>query len=163
MKYLFVLSIFCIQLLNGQTVQPLVKTKISEMSERWVGQRVPFYVELYSPSWFAGTPRFEIPEMKNAIVYKESGSPAQATVEIDGNNYSKQSYSFSIFTQEPGKITIPSFTVDFQVAVPGKKPQKISLRSEPISVKTLLPKVLKGKAFVTTSSFKVNETWSKRL
>ena len=46
--------------------KPFIETNYKAKEEQWVGQKLDFYVELYSPTWFSGTPRFEIPEMRDA-------------------------------------------------------------------------------------------------
>jgi hypothetical protein len=163
MKYLFIfLSIlFISQAFADPEAKSFVKVGFDESQEYWVGQKVSFTVELYSPGWFTGSPRFEIPEVDGVIIYKVKGSPVLGTVDQEGHSYSRQSHSFTAFTRRPGKVHIPSFKIEFQVVTPGSKGLLVSHKSQAIEIRSQLPPQSKKKNFITTEEYSLKEDWSK--
>ena len=146
----------------AQEGSPFVTTSSKKLDKQWVGQKLDFYVELHSPTWFSGTPRFDIPEMKDAVIFKIPGSPVLGNLEKDGQSYTKQIYSFAIFTRRPGRVTIPAFNVQYGIARAGKDPERVTLKSKPLTLETQVPKELMGKTFIVSENYSLKEQWDKK-
>ncbi|MDD7983800.1 BatD family protein [Lentisphaera marina] len=142
---------------------PFVSTSFKKLEQQWVGQKLDLYVELHSPTWFSGTPRFDIPEIKEAVIFKIPGSPVLGNLEKDGQTYTKQIHTFAIFTRKAGRVTIPAFQVEYGIARVGKKAERVTLKSKPISIETQLPKSLSQKSFIVSENYQVDESWDKDL
>ncbi|EDM25510.1 hypothetical protein LNTAR_23614 [Lentisphaera araneosa HTCC2155] len=145
----------------AQEGAPFVTTSSKKLDKQWVGQKLDFYVELHSPTWFSGTPRFDIPEMKDAVIFKIPGSPVLGNLEKDGQSYTKQIHSFAIFTRRPGRVTIPAFNVQYGIARTGKDPERVTLKSKPLTLETQVPKELMGKIFIVSENYSLKEHWDK--
>ena len=82
-----------------------VRTELDAESPLWVGQQVPFHVDLMSSTFFSGTPKFDLPEISGAFVMKVEGRPVISTEQVDGESWSVQRHRFSIYPHQPGKST----------------------------------------------------------
>ena len=78
----------------------------------WVGQRLPFFVNLYSKGSFSGTASFDLPQIPSALVIK-IGDPVVDTQKFDGEEWFVQKHEFALFSQKTGEVEIPSFPVRF--------------------------------------------------
>jgi hypothetical protein len=96
--------------------EPMVKVKIESMEKLWVGQKAVVVVELYSPTYFSGVPRFDLPEVPGLVMMKVPGRPVIGSQQLGSDTYSVQSHEFFIYPQRAGRVTIPPFTVQFGVA-----------------------------------------------
>jgi hypothetical protein len=95
---------------------PMVKVRIESMEKIWVGQKTVMVVELYSPTYFSGVPRFDLPEVPGLVMMKVPGRPVIGSEQLGSDTYSVQSHEFFIYPQRAGKVTIPPFPVQFGVA-----------------------------------------------
>jgi len=127
----------------------------------WMGEQVRFYVTLYSPGPFSGTPVFEIPEMGKTVISKE-GSPVVGSSTEGGASWITQRHEFELYTQQVGTVEVPAFSVRFE--------SKDSFVGEPVprsgatgavSFSSERPPGAEGLEFVVSSStLKVEESWS---
>jgi len=126
----------------------------------WVGQRVPLSVELRASGSFAGTATFELPSLPGTLLIK-IGTPVVGSQEIDGESWLVQTHEFALFSQRPGLLEVPPFTVRFahhdgftgpvrevQAQAPGVQ---VEIRQPPGSERTGY--------LLTTDSFAVTEIW----
>ncbi len=139
-----------------------VRVSIDTSKSYWVGQKIPFYVDLLSPGFFSGTPKFDLPEISGVLVMKIPERPVMGTEEIEGQSYTRQRHEFVLFSQRQGQVDIPSFTVRFGVSgQAGASPKEISLKTSPL---TLTPKMPPGaeklSVLISTRDLKVTERWS---
>lgn len=81
-------------------------------TEAWMGQRVPFYVELRALGSFVGAAAFDLPEVPGALLMK-IGSPVVASQEIEGASWFVQTHEFALFSQRVGVLELPPFPVRF--------------------------------------------------
>jgi hypothetical protein len=161
--YFFVISFFSILSLLAEEGQAFITTSSKKLDQQWVGQKLDIYLELHSPTWFSGTARFDIPEMKDAIIFKIPGSPVLGNLEKNGQNYTKQIHTFAVFTRRPGRVTIPAFNVEYGIARAGEKPERVKLKSKAITIETQIPKELMGKNFIVSENYSLEEHWTKDL
>lgn len=126
----------------------------------WIGQRVPFFVELRSPGSFAGSANFDLPQLPSTMLMK-IGNPVVGSQELEGATWFVQTHEFALFSQMPGSLEVPPFTVrfarrdgftgpvsDVKVQSPGFK---VEIQRPPGSEKTGF--------LMTTESFEVTEMW----
>ncbi|HUU36514.1 MAG TPA: hypothetical protein VMW48_20755 [Vicinamibacterales bacterium] len=81
-------------------------------TQAWIGQRVPFFVELRAPGSFAGTASFDLPQLPGTTLMK-IGSPVVSSQLFDGESWFVQTQEFALFSQRPGRLDVPSFAVHF--------------------------------------------------
>lgn len=81
-------------------------------AKAWIGQRLPFYVELRARGSFAGAASFSLPEIPRAVILKV-GNPVVSSQEIDGESWFVQTHEFALFSQQSGTVEIPVFEVRF--------------------------------------------------
>jgi hypothetical protein len=96
--------------------KPMVKAKIESMGKIWVGQKTVVVVKLYSPTYFSGVPKFDLPEVSGLVLMKVPGRPVIGSEQVGDDTYSVQRHELFIYPQRAGKVTIPSFPVQFGVA-----------------------------------------------
>jgi len=146
----------------AQAASPQVHVSIDTTQSYWAGQKIPLYIDLLSPSFFSGTPKFELPEISSVLVMKIPGRPVMGVEEIEGLSYTKQRHEFVLFSQRPGRVDIPSFTVKFGVSgQAGALPKEVALKTSPL---TLTPKMPPGAeklaTIISTQDLKVTEKWN---
>jgi hypothetical protein len=139
-------------------VTPVSVRVSAEMA--WIGQRVPFFVELRSPGSFAGSASFDLPEIPGAMVMK-IGTPSVSSEEIEGKTWFVQSHEFALFSQKPGSLEIPTFTVRFSQREGFSGPAN-DVRAESPGFKITLQRPAGSENIpflVTTESLDITETW----
>ena len=139
-----------------------IRTQLTSESTSWVGEKVSMSIDLMSSTLFAGTPRFDLPEVPGVIIMKVKGSPVLSSEEVDGESWSIQRHSFSIYAHRAGSYNIPSFPVRFSVAPAfGKPPELQRLNTESISFEAKLPPGAEGLSLlISTSELNVSELWN---
>ena len=142
-----------------------VRTRLASESPSWVGQKVSLTIDLMSSTFFSGTPSFDIPEIPGVIILKVAGSPVVGSETIDGESWSIQQHSFSIYAHRAGRITIPSFPVRFSVAPAfGKPPELQRLTTDPVSFEAKLPPGAEGLSLlIATSELVVDDQWDPAI
>jgi hypothetical protein len=112
MKFALLVSIGCMAL--GMAAQAEVEpvTVRVPKEEAWTGQRIPFYIELRARGSFAGTARFDLPELPGTMIMK-IGNPIVDSREIDGESWFVQTHEFALFSQMRGTLDVPSFPIQF--------------------------------------------------
>jgi len=73
---------------------------------------LPFYVELRAPGSFAGTAGFDLPQLPGTLLMK-IGNPVVGSQEIEGESWFVQTHEFALFSQRPGTLEVPPFSVRF--------------------------------------------------
>lgn len=155
--FLFLFFITFVTTVLGETAP--VSVRLPE-EKAWVGQRVPFFIELRAPGSFQGTASFDVPQLPGTTIIK-IGSPVVSSEEIDGQSWFVQAHEFALFSQNVGVLEVPPFTVrfasrtgftgpasDVQAKFPGMKVEiKRPAGSEKIGF------------LVTTESLEITEKW----
>ena len=157
--------IFLVLLLFPLFVQAEVAPVVVRVPETkaWIGQRIPFFVELRAPGSFVGTAGFDLPEIPGTMVMK-IGNPVVSSQEIEGESWFVQTHEFALFSQNTGLLEVPAFSVrftgregftgpakDVQAQAPG---WKIEIQRPPGSDRIGF--------LITTESLDVTETWEPR-
>ncbi len=131
----------------------------------WVGQKIAFHVDLMSPTFFSGTPTFDLPEVPGGVLMKGDERPVVSTEQVDGNTYSVQRHQFLLFPQRNGTIIVPAFQTRFAVAPAyGKPPVEQKLVTDPLRVEVRMPPGAEGLSMlISTTELNVNDKWSPAL
>jgi len=129
-------------------------------AKAWMGQRVPFYVELRATGSYAGVANFDLPQLPGTIIMK-IGNPVVSSQEIEGQSWFVQTHEFALFSQKSGRLDMPAFAVRFsshdgftgpvkdqQVEAPG---WSVEIERPPVSEKIGF--------LITTEMLDVKETW----
>jgi hypothetical protein len=160
MKFPFRVFIGCVMLVPSSVAEAMpVAVRLPE-TKAWVGQRVPFFVELRAAGSFAGSASFDLPEIPGAMVMK-IGTPSVGSEEIEGQTWFVQSHEFALFSQKPGSLEFPAFPVRFSQREGFSGPAS-DVRTESPGFKITIqrPPGSENIPFlVTTESLDVTETW----
>lgn len=153
-----IIFLFCT--LNVFAATAPVSVRLPE-NKAWVGQRLPFFIELRAPGLFDGTASFDLPQVPGIIIMK-IGSPVVSSEEIDDESWFVQIHEFALFSQKSGVVKIPDFPVrfssrtgftgsasDVQGTFPG---MNIDIQRPPDSEDIGF--------LVTTKSLKISEEWA---
>lgn len=129
----------------------------------WVGQRLPFFVELRARGSFGGSAIFSLPEISRSVILK-LGNPVVSSREIEGDSWFVQTHEFALFSQLSGELAIPAFDVRFgsrdgftgpvveqQAQVPGAS---VEIRRPPGSDRDVY--------LVTTDELTIEERWDSQ-
>jgi hypothetical protein len=129
-------------------------------AKAWIGQRVPFFVELRSSGSFAGSASFDLPEIPGAMVMK-IGGPSVSSEQIEGKTWFVQSHEFALFSQKPGSLEISAFPVRFSQREGFSGPvSDVNAESPGFEITIQAPTGSENIPFlVTTESLDVTETW----
>lgn len=129
-------------------------------AKAWIGQRVPFFVELRSAGSFAGSASFDLPQLPGILLLKV-GSPVVDSQSIEGKNWTVQIHEFALFSQKPGELKIPPFSVRFSRREAFTGPAiDIQTQTSGWIVQIKRPPGSESIGFLmTTESFDLSETW----
>ncbi len=127
----------------------------------WIGQRLSFYVELYSEGAFRGPTSFILPQVQGLVIVKV-GDPMVSSRPINGETWFVQSHEFALFSQKEGTIQLPGFPARFGTSQ-GFTGQGSEIRAEVpgFQVKVTRPPGTDPDQFlVTTTALSLSEQWN---
>lgn len=144
--------------------QPMVKIEQLSKSTVRVGQKILVAVDLYSPTFFSGVPRFDLPEVSGMVIMKVPGRPVMSSEQFGDDYYSVQRHEFFIYPQRAGKFNVPPFPVQFGVAGVGMaKPTRHTLKTTPLTFQAKMPPGAEHLAtLISANDLEVKESWSNR-
>jgi hypothetical protein len=126
----------------------------------WVGQRLPFFIELHTRGSFDGSPTFSIPQIPGTVILKV-GNPVVSSRQIDGEDWFTQRHEFALFSQRDGALEIPAIPIRFSSRNGFTGPvTDIDAKSEALTLNIQRPPGSEGIGFlITTDSLEITETW----
>jgi hypothetical protein len=129
-------------------------------AKAWVGQRVPFYIELRAKGSFAGVANFDLPQLPGTIIMK-IGNPVVSSQTIEDQSWFVQSHEFALFSQKPGRLDMPAFAVRFSSRDGFTGPvEERQAKAPGWSVDIVRPPGSEKIGFlITTEKLDVAETW----
>ncbi len=139
-----------------------LRIEAPSMNRIWVGQRIPFFIDLLSPTVFSGAPVFDLPEVPGAVLFKLPGRPTVSSETLEGTTYSVQRHEFALFPQRAGTVTVPPFSVRFGVAedFTSKTVVEQRMTTEGLRFEVTAPPGTENLApLVSTRSLTVEERW----
>ena len=138
-------------------------TAFAPDAKAWVGQRLPFYIELRAPGSFAGTASFDLPQLPRTLLLK-IGEPVVSSQQLEGETWFVQTHEFALFSQEPGTLKVPAISVRFSRRKGFTGPASdVKAKTPSITVDIQRPPGSGKHGFlVTTGSFDVTERWDPK-
>jgi len=126
----------------------------------WIGQRIPFFVDLRGPGPFVGAASFSIPQIPRVVIIKV-GNPVVSSEEDDDQTIFTQTHEFALFSQAAGKVEIPGFEVRYANKQGYTGPEVSTTAQVPaLQFQIQKPEGLPDGTFVvTTPQLDVTETW----
>ncbi|MGC6467496.1 MAG: hypothetical protein ACON5N_18095 [Akkermansiaceae bacterium] len=118
-------------------------------------------IKLRSPGPFSGTAAFDLLEVSKTAFLK-FGNPVVGNEEVEGKSFFTQTHQFSVYSQQEGKVVIPSFLVRFS----GKKDftseaEAMEGKTPELTFQSKRPEGTEGiGVVVTVTGMKVSQTWS---
>jgi hypothetical protein len=142
----------------GAEVEP-VAVRVPQATA-WIGQRVPFYVELRAPGSFEGTAAFDLPQLPGTLLMKV-GNPVVSSQDFEGRSWFVQTHEFALFSQKSGLFDVPPFPVRFASREGFTGPARDTQAQAPAwKVEIRRPPGTESIGFlITTQSLDVTETW----
>ena len=129
-------------------------------AKAWIGQRVPFFVDLRALGSFAGTASFDLPQLPGIVVMK-IGNPVVSSQELEGQRWFVQTHEFALFSQRLGPLEVPAFAVRFSSRDGFTGPVKdIQAQTPAWTIAIERPPGSDRIGFlITTDTFTITETW----
>jgi hypothetical protein len=142
--------------------EPKVRSTLAKQDDLWVGQRIPFVVELLAPGFFSGTASFDLPNPPGMILMPPVSSPTVGSEEIDGVSYTVQRYELAVLARRAGEQTIPAFPVRFSFKRQPLEKETIPAtgKTEPLKFSVKLPPgAEKLGSILSARGLQVVESW----
>ncbi len=135
-------------------------TAFATEAKSWVGQRLPFYIELHAPGLFAGTASFDLPQLPGTLLVK-IGEPVVSSQQLEDETWFVQTHEFALFSQKPGMLEVPPINVRFARREGFTGPAiDVQAKSPSLTVEIQRPPGSEKIGFlITTESLDVTETW----
>jgi len=129
-------------------------------TKAWVGQRLPFFIELHTNGSFDGSPTFSIPQIPGTVILKV-GNPVVSSRQIDGKDRFTQRHEFALFSQRDGTLEIPAIPIRFSSRDGFTGPvTETDVKSEALTLNIQRPPGSEDIGFlITTDSLEITETW----
>jgi hypothetical protein len=130
------------------------------VANAWVGQRLPFFIELHTRGSFDGSPTFSIPHIPGTVILKV-GNPVVSSRQIDGADWFTQRHEFALFSQRDGALEIPAIPIRFSSRDGFTGPvTDTDVKSEALTLAIQRPPGSEDIGFlITTDSLEITETW----
>ena len=163
----FLLTLILAALSLPATAADVAKVRVGLETQPpvWVGQKVAFYVDLMSPTFFSGTPIFDLPAVPGVVLMKVDARPVMGSEQVDGATYSIQRHEFVLFAHRAGSLVVPAFRTRFAIAPGvGQPPVEQQLMTEPLQVEVEKPPGAEDLSMlISTTELNVDDTWSPAL
>ena len=155
---LLIMGLIMLASTAGAQVAPVV-IRAPEV-KAWIGQRVPFFIELRAQGSFEGTASFELPQLPGALLMK-IGNPVVSSQDIAGESRIVQIHEFALFSQKPGRLEVPAIPVHFACREGFTGPATdVRAQAPAWNVEIQRPPGTSNIGFlITTESLDITETW----
>jgi hypothetical protein len=129
----------------------------------WVGQEVPVYLELWTSGLSFSDQSFVLPEVPGALLVQNESGGVNLSERRDGTNWQGVRYTFSLYPQRAGTLSIPPFEVRFATrAAFGEAPVAHRFETDALDVAARRPPGTEpGSLLVTSRDFTVDAAWSQ--
>jgi hypothetical protein len=149
---------------SGAQKNAFVRTEINPADAWYTGQRIGFYITLYSKTQFTGVPRFELPSVSGLILMEIEDRPVLGRVNEQGLEFLSKSHEFAVFAQRAGGFLIPAFTVSFACMDPiTNQAVAVTHKTEALKIHVIRPPGSDGiEPIISTREFKVEAVWDPK-
>lgn len=139
-----------------------IRTTLATKGDIWVGQKVTVVIDLLVPTYFAGAPAFDVPDVPGTVILPPgSETPVLGNEKIGETTYTTQRHELTIYPQRAGSIMLPAFTVRVSAASKPGQPSTLSqLNTTPVTFKAVMPPGAEGlSTILSANSVEVKDTW----
>ncbi|MCE9612886.1 MAG: hypothetical protein K8T26_01330 [Lentisphaerae bacterium] len=159
-RALVVTALLGVRLPTAHATEALVRTRLANTGDIWVGQRVTIVVELLSPGFFAGSPAFDLPRVPGVIICPPDDRPVVSAETIGASSYSVQRHELAVYAQRAGHIDIPPWDARFATRLGTAAPVQQRLTTRAIAFDVLLPPGAQGLTTVISArDLQATDTW----
>lgn len=154
------------QLFNDDRVR--VRSWVQPNSNVVVGQQLELNIEVATSSWFSGGTRIGRFELDDAIVLRRNKFAVNSSRRDEGQSWSVQLWTITIYPQRSGNFAIPAIDVHVSVANPEAPTTAITgvLKTKLLQFNALLPEAMQNKSinrWIASSEFSVSDEFDKPL
>ncbi|MEM8498921.1 MAG: hypothetical protein AAF542_12915 [Pseudomonadota bacterium] len=154
------------QLLSNDRVR--INSWVQPSSKTVVGQQLELNIEVATSSWFSGGTRIGRFELDDAIVLRRNKFAVNSSRREEGQSWSVQLWTITIYPQRSGSFTIPVIDVHVSVANPENPSAAINglLQTEQLQFGVTLPEVIYEKSishWIASSEFTISDEFDKPL
>lgn len=140
-----------------------VKEKLVRIEKIWPGQRLTFYITLYTTTSFSGSTRFELPKLSGMLIMENEDRPLIGSEKIDGLSYIFKRHEIVLFPLRSGSLTIPAFTVEFSFRGAAGDVIDRSFVTQQLQFKVLeIPGANPREPVITTTNFQIDDLWNPK-
>ena len=149
---------------NEQVVaaEDIVLRSMLAPEEAWVGQKVVLSVDVLAKDGWAQLRRVTDIEVDGAYLLDLESQGTRLSEIIDGDSYTGQRYSFMLFAQRGGRLSVPPVPVDVEIKTWGADgDDRIDHKIVPsVEFNVRIPPGVKDSyRLVTTGNFTTTQTW----
>lgn len=140
----------------------ILRTSIGTEGTLWLGQRVILNVDVLVEDGWAQIVKFHELRASGVIIVRFETQGTRHSDSVGGRSYSGQRYSFSVFPQTGGEVTVPSVLVDVETKTWGADGATGTARltTPPVSFTVRVPPGAGSiSGLVTTSSLTASQRW----
>ena len=131
----------------------------------WVGEKLELHLELWSNALSFSDQWFVLPEVQGAFLLQAESSALKLSEKRNGNDWQGLRYSFQLYPQRAGKLSVPSFGVRFAAREAyGTPEQHFEFVTPVLSVEARLPPGANATGLVVSSTdFSMQAEWDPFL
>lgn len=143
---------------------PRVRLVFEAPQPIYVGQRVPFAIEILTTGQLNSAVQFDLARVPNAVLLQVPGAPTFGSDSIGGVSYTSYRYEFALYPHRAGPHVVPAIPVRSEVVVAfGKPGVPFRLEAKPLEIEATLPPGAENLATViSTPEFAVEVHWDKQ-
>jgi hypothetical protein len=148
--------------LAEQPEQAEIRFSAASDEVAWVGQGIDLHLELWTEALSFSGQGWVLPEVPGALLMQNDSSALNMNERRGGASWQGVRYSFQLYAQRPGTLTVPSFTVRFETRNGyGSEPRAWSFETSPLQLAASLPPGADGDGLLlTTDDFSMTAAWS---
>ena len=131
----------------------------------WLGEKLELHLELWSNALSFSDQWFVLPEVQGAFLIQAESIALKLSEKRNGDDWQGLRYSFQLYPQRAGKLSVPSFGVRFAAREAyGTPEQHFEFATPVLSVEARLPPGASASGLVVSSTdFSMRAEWDPLL
>ncbi|MDN3683028.1 hypothetical protein QWZ04_22235 [Vibrio tapetis subsp. quintayensis] len=137
------------------------KKKATILDKYYVNDQIKLYIEVSTPTWFAGGTDIGYIDLPHAIVRQSNQLATNYTTREKGQTWSKQRWEIPLFPQQSGMFTLPSIPVSVIVADENRQKVPLEFMTPSLSFNAVLPSGLldSSQSWFSATDASIQESW----
>ncbi len=129
----------------------------------YVNEQIKLYIEVSTPTWFAGGTDIGYIDLPQAIVRQNNQLATNYTVREKGQTWSKQRWEIPLFPQQVGLFTLPSIPISVTVSDENRAKLTLNFDTPSLSFNAVVPTELRDSAneWFSATQANIQETWQQ--